>query len=239
MHIFSDLDGTLIQKRQIREMDIRKIATFVEADNKFSLASGRCYSTMKHLIGMVDAEFCICCNGAYIVDKNEQVIFKKTFDKEVFAKLLSIDYDGCQSGVSDGNDFIICNEIDSKSIKEPVFLNFTPFDKDVKKSYQIIEEIKKLGIYDELEISINGHHLDLGSAGTSKGLAVKYISDTYKIEKDDIIVVGDQKNDIAMFREFKNSFCIETGNEAALKAANNIVAYVGDIINHETFDILK
>ena len=238
MHIFTDLDGTLIQDGAIKESDILKIRKFTQQGNKISIATGRSYSSIKHLKGAIDFEYCICCNGAYIVDKNEKVIYANTFEEKTFKKLLKLQSDKYTSGISNGDTFIIRDGKD-KPFANPVFLNYSPKKKSQKLANEMVEQIKALKLDKEIEISVNGTHVDIGPANASKGIAIAYLANKFKIDTNDIFVVGDQKNDISMFDLFENSYCIRVGNKEAKKAANTIVRNVGDLISEETFTILK
>jgi hypothetical protein len=66
------------------------------------------------------------------------------------------------------------------------------------------------------------HILEIGPKGIHKGFAIQWLAEHYKLEKEQIMVIGDGGNDIDMFHAAGFSVCMGNGQEAAKEAADYI-----------------
>ena len=67
-----------------------------------------------------------------------------------------------------------------------------------------------------------GDYCDITSSKVSKGNAVKKICEYLKLEKDEIIVIGDGENDLSMFEETPNSVAMRNGIQIVKQKAKEI-----------------
>ncbi|MGK0467098.1 HAD-IIB family hydrolase [Clostridium sp.] len=69
-------------------------------------------------------------------------------------------------------------------------------DNDIEKIQKIKEELKKIESIQVLGAGLHG--VEMTHKSVSKGSAVKYLAQRYKIKKEEIITIGDNENDIEM-----------------------------------------
>ena len=67
------------------------------------------------------------------------------------------------------------------------------------------------------------HNLELVSARAGKGAALTALADVLRINKDEIIAIGDSTNDISMFEVSGLSLCAANGAEEAKKCADTVI----------------
>ena len=82
------------------------------------------------------------------------------------------------------------------------------------------------------------NYIEVGTKPDTKADGLKRLAKELNINEDDILVIGDGKNDIELFKEFKTTGCLKNGIEEAKEYANYVTsktnneAGVADIINH-------
>jgi Cof subfamily protein (haloacid dehalogenase superfamily) len=69
-------------------------------------------------------------------------------------------------------------------------------DSDAKKIQKIKEELKRIPSIQVLGAGI--HSIEVTHESVSKGSAVKYLAERYKIKQEEIITIGDNENDMEM-----------------------------------------
>lgn len=190
--IVSDLDGTLLRKQNELSFDIIHMLNELKQKNiLFAVASGRKLCELKKLFYQFkDDIIFIACDGAYATFKGK-IIVNEIIDANIIQKLnfsfekLS-DKDGCVVK-------IIVNAKDL-SFREEEYIKNNRLLSLVYDDYGIKEFVKY---------------------GVNKGIALKQVIDTFNIDKRDVIVFGDNYNDIEMLKLIPNSYAVET-------AKNNI-----------------
>ena len=82
------------------------------------------------------------------------------------------------------------------------------------------------------------NYIEVGTRPDTKKEGLKLLAKELNINEDEILVVGDGKNDIELFKEFKNTGCLKNGIDEAKKYSSyvspktNNEAGVADIINY-------
>ena len=78
--------------------------------------------------------------------------------------------------------------------------------------------------HDEFEFSYAGQGIEISPSNCSKAEGLKNYINYFKINHDNVYVIGDSGNDISMFHEFyENSFCMAHAPIFVSKYANHIV----------------
>lgn len=81
--------------------------------------------------------------------------------------------------------------------------------------------------YSMLEFSWSSQVIEITPFGCNKGAGLKYYCDALGIKKEDVYVVGDSGNDIAMFQDFyENSYCMKHAYTSVRKYAKHTVSRV-------------
>ncbi|SJZ45700.1 HAD-IIB family hydrolase [Anaerorhabdus furcosa] len=95
-----------------------------------------------------------------------------------------------------------------------------------------VKEILKKYLGNELEIVLSDVDLiDMTLKGCSKGNGVKELAEMYNIPEHFVGVVGDTENDVSMFVNFKNSYCMNHATEEVKKEATTIVNSVKEALD--------
>ena len=63
-------------------------------------------------------------------------------------------------------------------------------------------------------------NIEITSEKADKGLAIRHYCQMKGIDEDEVLVIGDSGNDIAMLKRFKNSYAVANADEETKKAAN-------------------
>lgn len=236
--LISDIDGTLIKNHQVNELDIRRLYDFVEEDNMFVLATGRPYCATKHLQKMFRAKYMICCNGAIIIDDNQQTIYQKTMDHDSVSAVISYYEPNMYMFISDGKSLTPITDNHQEFDDKIVFISITLKE----NNFAFLEQLANQLCRENPNIScvLNGNHLDIGALGVSKANGIKWLVENKNLNSDDISVVGDNFNDISMFEEFYNhSYAVATGLPLALSKAKYQVNDIGEIISENDYNVYK
>lgn len=227
--LVSDLDGTLVQDKKLDELVLLKLTNFLEEGNKFIIATGRPYQRVRHLQTLTKAGYSICCNGAVILDENGEVIYHKPMSKEDLEQIVKVYSDDLTMFYSNGVDIAKVTSNDEVLSEDTVFFSLGYKDKSVEKIINLEEYINQLGL--NVTCVRNGHNLDIGIRGVSKGNAIMELVNLGKIKKEEVIVTGDNFNDISMMELFEESYAIINGEEAVKEIAKYQVSDVGMIID--------
>ena len=97
--------------------------------------------------------------------------------------------------------------------------------KTAREQYDAL--IEKFG--DRFEVMFSSNSVELMKKGVNKAYALKMLLDMLKLKECQTAVIGDSGNDIPMFEEFENSFCMEKAPEEVKEKAKNIVKGVYEI----------
>jgi hydroxymethylpyrimidine pyrophosphatase-like HAD family hydrolase len=75
-----------------------------------------------------------------------------------------------------------------------------------------------------LEITSSGlKNIEIMPKGITKGCASLYLAKYLKIGNDNVLVIGDEKNDISMLKSFKNSVTLLSSKDVVRKAAKIVI----------------
>ncbi|RDY29484.1 HAD family phosphatase [Romboutsia weinsteinii] len=247
-HIFCDLDGTLYHGG-ISEEDSRAIERIEEQGVKFHVATGRIF---KQAYKMVEDSFdldgyYICENGAFIHNKDGDMVFKKTIDDNLVKKVINrfesnnahlyFKYDGKIVIPEDTDAFNIYSTdviIDKKFVTRDRFDNLVGnigvVSEDVKELNRIELYLKSefnevLDIYFSSSNTLNLVHKDV-----SKIKGIEYVCTLLNVSEDEIATIGDSPNDINMLENIKYSFAMEGAREDVKKSSNYTSKSVSEVI---------
>lgn len=85
-----------------------------------------------------------------------------------------------------------------------------------------VNHIFKTGIYKDKIIDKEYEYLDVSPANVTKGNALKFLSNYLNLEKDNILSIGDNLNDIDMFKVSSNTVAVHNAHEYL----KNIAGYI-------------
>jgi Cof subfamily protein (haloacid dehalogenase superfamily) len=224
--VFLDMDGTLLHSdHSVSESTIRTIRTLTDKGIWVILVSARPLNAVLpafHEIGLPESYPIITLNGSYIVEK-EQPIFQATIDlptvvavaEQVRPFKATIAYYLQREWYSEVNDTWTEHEqkiMDvtikvgplAELVKEWAARNIAPNKMMVMGEPPAIAEIQKhlRSLYDgRLNIyPSKPTYLEVMDSKGSKSNAVRFISQRLKLDRSEIIAMGDNYNDIEMIK---------------------------------------
>jgi hydroxymethylpyrimidine pyrophosphatase-like HAD family hydrolase len=100
-----------------------------------------------------------------------------------------------------------------------------------KKDEETINVINKISekFSTEVETFVTSRACEITLKGYNKGTMVKRIANSLNYEDNEVAVIGDDINDVTMFKMFENSFVMSHANDEVKKYAKNIIVNFKDI----------
>ncbi|WP_196593832.1 Cof-type HAD-IIB family hydrolase [Pectinatus sottacetonis] len=249
--IISDLDGTLLNDN--KTISINNIKAFHAASRQgiySSIATGRMHFAASFFGRIIGTKVpVISCNGAMIrtINTNEP-IFEKYIDDAVTEELLAffIENNIFCSWYIGNNRFAPFFSWDMfpgyRTIKNfnitEVGANYKPYSKNVtqiviRSSTKIPLELTQ-SLAEKYKSAIKfqqntGYTIDITPPNINKAIGIKQLAAYLNIQKDEIMVLGDGDNDLAMLKYAGIS--VATGN--AIKEAKSAASFTTDNCNND------
>lgn len=207
--IASDFDGTLRRSENITKSDADAVKEWQSQNNYFGIVTGRGKDFLEYIKELpVNPDFLIIYNGAYIIDKNNNVVFESYIDYDTFydlEKLVSktenvINFDKAEPGVSK-HQYYATYDCTESALAAAILINQNMSDK--------------------VSAFVNGIHLNVAPKGSSKADGVRIIQNYYNLQKEEVAVVGDDYNDLDMIKAF-DGWAMLTGKSDVKKQAKHI-----------------
>lgn len=249
-HIFCDLDGTLYENGAITKEDIVAIEEIEKRGVQFNVATGRVFKQARDIIeGSLDMNgYYICENGAFIHDKDYNVIFKQTIDDKLVKKVIdrfeSTDaqlYFKYKGDVIVDSDTTAFRHYSSDFIVDPNFEKRDSFDNligNIGICSENLEELSRIELYlksefsEVLEIYFSSTYtLNIVPKSVSKRGSIEHVIKTLNVSPDEVATIGDSPNDICMLEGFKYSFVMSNAREEVKQSANYVVDSVKSAID--------
>jgi Cof subfamily protein (haloacid dehalogenase superfamily) len=231
--LLADVDGTLVTHDKIlterAEAAVRKLR---QAGIRFAITSGRPPKGMAMLIEPLALDTPIAgFNGGLFVRPDLSIIEERTLPPDVAARTVElIGSNGLDVWVYSGNDWLIRDPKAPHVDREAWTVKFAP--KVVKDFASALERtVKIVGISDDLALverceaaaqSALGqqataarsqpYYLDVTHRDANKGFVADYLSRALGVPPEEIATIGDQPNDLLMFK--RSGFSIAMGNSS-------------------------
>ena len=230
--VLADVDGTLVTEDKVltdrAQAAVRRLA---EAGIAFAITSGRPPRGMAMLFDPLQLTTPIAgFNGGLFVGRDLSIVEQKTLPPDVAAKAIElIRSQGLDAWVYRGNDWLITKagaphvEREAWTVKfeATVVADFGPDD--------LASAAKIVGVSDDLEkvkrceadaqaafgdrataARSQPYYLDITHKDANKGAVVAYLAAHLHVPTQEIATIGDQPNDVLMFKP--SGFSIAMGN---------------------------
>ncbi|PTD33073.1 putative COF family HAD hydrolase [Mycoplasma mycoides subsp. mycoides KH3J] len=260
-YLFSDFDNTLRNSKvrnslKIDQKDLEFVKEF-QKNNKLIVSTGRPYKQLKgHLLDEYNLlpDYFIVNTGALVCNNQGEVFYKKTIDKNIKIHLLDflktiVDQIDVIVFVTSDNESFLFHKNWSSDVEQFFFglenLNKTLYylyDKDllclkIECSQQTWDQIENFINKNKLEVNITFNSInnklfnEIHAFNVSKGQAIKGLQKRLNISSDDIIVAGDDYNDLSMFEMFyDNSYmCKHEHNKNIRNKAKYLINNIWEI----------
>lgn len=251
--LVSDMDGTLLNSEgKLSDENIKAIKYFVDNGGKFTVATGRMLPSAGRFLDKLYINLpIILYNGSKIYDyKNNRVIteFYLEEERKHIIKLIEKDYPNMGIEIYSQEKVYIYQECEYTKR-----LSGKGYDivRNVDESHWNQKWIKVLFIsnkdeIDHLEEVFNSKYdsgsiirsgekfLEITYNDTSKGKALETVVYNLNLNRDKIIAIGDNMNDLELLEYANVGFVVNNGNEKLLKRNlliapsndNNVIDYV-------------
>jgi len=240
--IIADLDGTLVHQQKITDKTKETIKKLKDAGHMFTIATGRHMHATKEIARQLNVLYpVICTNGAFIYDFNKDVVIhEQTIDSATVLEVMTF----CDNKEIDyllyTTKGIIATNVSRQKLVQRIGTFeavVVPLD-EMNRHIQLgvikilvidddIAHIKTLKNYlDDLTelhyVQSQPSFLDIGHYLSTKGNALKKLTQYLNINLEDVLAIGDQENDISMIEVAGIGVAMGNGQEALKKAADFI-----------------
>jgi Cof subfamily protein (haloacid dehalogenase superfamily) len=229
--VLSDVDGTLVTEDKVltkrAEAAVRRLR---DAGILFAITSGRPPVGMAMLVDPLQLDTPIAgFNGGLFVQRDFSILDQKILPADVAAKAIElIDAHGLDAWVYRGNDWLITKPDAPHVAREAWTVKFQP--KIVPDFAGMLGDAAKIvGVSDDHDkvqrceadaqaafgarataSRSQPYYLDITHKDANKGAVVEYLSRRLAVPVAEIATIGDQPNDVLMFK--RSGFSIAMGN---------------------------
>lgn len=268
--IASDLDGTLLHDVfTVSEENYKAIAEYKDMGGQVVPTSGRCfYEIPTELIECEDVRYYISSNGSVITDsetgeRDEVLISNELFDKIM---ALTFEYETYHTVHFEGHGYMLAKN-DSEEMGKYYNLNkyyymhyhekcrkldkwdgafshghgvemVSVFFREQKELDECVERLKALGSL--VVTSSADFNIEIISEGASKGDGVRRLAKKLGISTDEIIGVGDSRNDMALLDGVGMPLAVSNAAQVLKeKAARVICSHKEHIVRYILDNLVK
>ena len=233
--VLADVDGTLVTKDKVlTPRAVAAVRALGERGIAFAVTSGRPPKGMAMLVEPLALTTPICgFNGGLVVQPDMTVLESRTLPREVAEKVLALlDRLGLDAWVYSGEDWLIRDEAAPHVAREAGTVKFAARVVPRFEGAMLDHVVKVVGISDDGELVQRAEHeaqetlgdtasaarsqpyyLDVTHPQANKGGAIEWLSRHLSIPVGEIATLGDQPNDVLMFRP--SGLAIAMGNASA------------------------
>jgi len=250
--VLADVDGTLVNEQKILTERAQKAVSALHAAGiRFAITSGRPPRGMAMLFEPLHLETPIAgFNGGLFVKPDLSIIEQKTVPADIAREAIDLMRKrGLDVWIYSGNDWLITRPDAPHVAREAWTVKFQP--KVVADVGEHLQQVAKIvGVSDDLEkvrrceaeaqaafgrhataTRSQPYYLDVTNKNANKGAVVEYLSRHIGVPEGEIATIGDQQNDVLMFK--RSGFSIAMGNASDDVKAQ--AAAVTDSYNDEGF----
>lgn len=243
----TDLDGTLLTDDcRVSRENSSAIEYFKNEGGKFTFITGRVTHGAKLILEYVKPNLPIVCfNGAGIFDTEKNSLIWGVYLDDGAAKVIEHVERFMQPGI------IICPDDDIRCGRNNKWVEqyfsderitelptapvegerwkkalFVVESDDIEKIRKIIAESEFKDRYEYMRSG--AHYYEILPKNTNKGSGLKRLADIFGIDRSKIIAVGDNENDISMFKTAKTGIAVANASETVRAAADMVTVCNND-----------
>ncbi|MCI5675343.1 MAG: Cof-type HAD-IIB family hydrolase [Ezakiella sp.] len=240
-----DMDGTLLNsKHEITENTKKALIKLYQDGMKLAFITGRVFISPVKYAELLNLDITIAStNGALIRDEKGEIFYKKTIDKDELILALNLleeegsyfhlyPIDGLITPYKDSPNATNRGRMprgydDLLKVRIMNFDEMSSIDEDIFKIIIIEEEDKKRLAFRK-KLGQNGifnssswiNNIEITNRLANKKIAIEEIADRYGLSLDEIMVFGDNENDIPMINEAGIGFLMGNAPENVKKMTN-------------------
>lgn len=250
----TDLDGTLLKDhRYIEKENQEAIQALYQNGTEIAFATGRSDRDIVCLFNQLDINgHRVSQNGAYIINKAEEIIFKRQFSKDLsqvvyqqLKKYPAYYFVTTKDDILFEQDIPILNDLqvlfNHRLIHTEQLEDKLKHQLDITK-FMLLGEIEQLlVIQSELNARFKGKLesvlsapkcMDIMPTGVNKQIGLDQLIQTMSIKPEEIAVIGDSQNDIEMLQMTPHNYVMSSADHDVKQAGKYIVNHVYEAIDH-------
>lgn len=247
--VLADVDGTLVTEEKILTERARAaVKALHRAGIRFAITSGRPPLGMGMLFDPLDIETPIAgFNGGLFVDRHLAILEQKTVPPDVARQAIDLmRARGLDTWVYSGNDWLITKAVAPHVAREAWTVKFQP--KVVPDIGEHLQQVAKIvGVSDDLDkvgrceaeaqaafgrqataTRSQPYYLDVTNKDANKGAVADYLARHLGVPEEEIATIGDQQNDVLMFKRSGLSIAMGNASDEVKAQATAVTASYND-----------
>ncbi len=243
--VLADVDGTLVTREKIlTERAIRAVRSLKQRGIRFAITSGRPPKGMQMVIGpLAITEPVAGFNGGMFVSPDLSIIEAHTLPRAVADKTVALLREHkVDVWVYSGDDWLVPDNKGPHVAREEWTVKFPP-RQTADFGAALESAVKIVGVSDDLELMVRcekdlqqalgetasaarsqPYYLDVTHPDANKGGVVRSLSRMLGITPGSIVTLGDQSNDVLMFRQSGVSIAMGQSSDEVKQAATHVSA---------------
>lgn len=234
--VFSDYDGTIYITEEDMGKNVKAIEKYRKNGGKFVIVTGRSKTSVSNVIKQynIPYDYIISNNGAVIFNSDMAKIYEQAITTDISNKI--IDYLNTKENI----EIFFYDDEDKVKYHNQEVLKIRIRTSDYELAQTIEDEINSM-----FEDDVKAHSafpgmyydnhdfviVDIVSKNAGKENAIKKLLDILNIKKEQVVTIGDGRNDIGMINEY-NGYSMETAEEDVKKSASKIFKSVADALKY-------
>ncbi len=234
--VFSDYDGTIYIEENEMEKNVKAIEKYRKLGGKFIIVTGRSKNSIDGVIRKynIQYDYLILNNGSIIFDNKGNKIYEEFIKPEISSKIIK--YLKNKSNIEilyyDENDKVkyTNQELLKIRIKTKNRETVKEIEKEINQLFkdEVIAHASFPTIYYE---NINYDHTDIVSIKAGKERAINELLKILNIKKEEVVTVGDGRNDIEMIKQY-NGYSMETAEDEVKQVASKIFKNISEVLEY-------
>jgi len=239
--VLADVDGTLVNEEKVlTERAQSAVGELRRAGIRFAITSGRPPLGMAMLFDQLALDTAIAgFNGGLFVERDLKILEQKTVPADVARQAIDLIREhGLDAWVYRGNDWLITKADAPHVAREAWTVKFEP--KIVADLGQELDHVAKIvGVSDDYDkvqrceaeartsfgrrataARSQPYYLDITNKDANKGAVVEYLSSHMEVPIQEIATIGDQPNDVLMFKRSGLSIAMGNASDDVKKQAD-------------------
>ena len=246
-----DMDGTLLNSQdKISERNRRALLKAINNGIHIVLTTGRIYKSALYYYKQIGLNSpIIACNGAVIASSEGDIIFEKFIDNRALKEIINLaEENDMYYHFYDRDKFYyktskkefanyygyyernyVTQDIELIRFENPwdiVDLSSLRYHKAVfidNEPDRLLNFRRRLRDVKGISVSKSWHNnIEVMNEEVSKGNAVKFLAESLNIDSSKVIAIGDNENDVSMFKVAGLSIAMGNGDKIAKEQANVI-----------------
>jgi Cof subfamily protein (haloacid dehalogenase superfamily) len=243
--VLADVDGTLVTKHKVlTPRAIRAIEQLRERNVLFAITSGRPPRGMRMLIHPLEIHGPMAAfNGGIVVQPDMTIVDERVIPTDVATAMIDTIrglglyvwiYRGAEWYVTDSRAPHAKREATTVQFQPTVVPSYDPLLDRVVKIVGVSDDHEKVARCEAIVQQMFGaqvsasrsqpYYLDVTHPTANKGVVIERLSHYYHIPLEQIATLGDQLNDVLMFRRSGLSIAMGNANQEVRSAANVVTA---------------